>query len=67
MEARLNKRIDDRIEQSEIRFNERIERTETNLLTAFHQWASPIEMRHRSHTAVLRALDIEVESLADRG
>ncbi len=69
MEARINERItklNERIEQTETRVNERIERTETNLLTAFHQWASPVDMRARSHTAAIRALDIEVESLANR-
>ncbi|HKD07360.1 MAG TPA: hypothetical protein VKB79_15765 [Bryobacteraceae bacterium] len=43
-----------------------LERFETKLLTAFHDWASPVDMRARSHSAALRALDIEVESLADR-
>ncbi len=54
------------LEAMKARINERIEQTKTKLLTAFHQWASPFEMRHRSHTLVLRALDIEVESLSDR-
>lgn len=45
---------------------EQLRNLETNLLTAFHQWASPVEMRQRSHAAALRALDTEVESLADR-
>jgi hypothetical protein len=43
-----------------------IERVETALLTEFHKWASPVEMRARSHAAAIRALDIEVESLAER-
>jgi hypothetical protein len=43
-----------------------LERVETTLLTAFHQWSSPVEMRVRSHTAALRALDIELEAVADR-
>jgi hypothetical protein len=46
--------------------NERLERVETTLLTEFHKWASPIELRQKSHAAALRALDAEVESLADR-
>ena len=45
---------------------ERLERVETNLLTAFHKWASPLEMRQRSHSAALRALDVEVEGHEDR-
>ena len=43
-----------------------LERVETKLLTAFHTWASPIEMRQRSHSAALRALDQEMENLQDR-
>lgn len=43
-----------------------IERVETTLLTEFHKWASPVEMRQRSHAAALRALDAEVEALSDR-
>lgn len=40
-----------------------LERVETKLLTAFHTWASPLEMRQRSHSAALRALDQEMENL----
>ena len=45
---------------------EDLERVETKLLTAFQQWASPLEMRMRTHTAALRALDAEVEYHEDR-
>ena len=45
---------------------EQLEKVETTLLTEFHQWASPLELRLRSHTAALRAPDAEVESLSDR-
>ena len=41
---------------------EQIERAETNLLTAFHQWASPVERRLRSHSEAIRALDQETET-----
>jgi hypothetical protein len=44
----------------------RLEKVETTLLTEFHKWASPVELRSRSHAAALRALDAEVESLSDR-
>ena len=43
-----------------------LERVETKLLTEFHKWASPVEMRVRSHSAGLRAIDIEVEAVSDR-
>jgi hypothetical protein len=58
-----------RFEQIDRRFEEveqKIEKVETNLLTEFHKWASPLEMRQRSHSAVLRALDMELESVIDR-
>jgi hypothetical protein len=45
---------------------ERLEKVETTLLTEFHKWASPIELRQKSHAAALRAIDVEVESLAER-
>ena len=46
--------------------SERLEKVETTLLTEFHKWASPVELRQRSHAAALRALDTEVESISDR-
>jgi hypothetical protein len=45
---------------------EQLEHVETKLLTESHNWASPVEMRVRSHAAVLRALDVEMESLNER-
>ena len=46
--------------------SQRLEKVETTLLTEFHKWASPVELRQRSHAAALRALDAEVESISDR-
>jgi hypothetical protein len=43
-----------------------LEKVETTLLTEFHKWASPVELRQKSHAAALRALDVEVESISDR-
>ena len=43
-----------------------IERVETSLLTEFHKWASPSEARQRTHTAALRAIDLEMEALSER-
>jgi hypothetical protein len=40
--------------------SERLEKVETTLPTEFHKWASPVELRQRSHAAALRALDTEV-------
>ncbi len=55
-----------RLEATEARLESRIERTETALLTEFHKWASPVEMRQRTHAAALRAIDTEMEALNDR-
>ena len=46
--------------------SQRLEKVETTVLTEFHKWASPVELRQKSHAAALRALDAEVESLSDR-
>lgn len=43
---------------------DQIEAVETRLLTEFHKWASPAEARARTHTAALRA--VELEQLQDR-
>ena len=59
-------RTEAKIEESEERSAAQLERVETALLTEFHKWASPMEARVRSHNALLKALDTEFESLADR-
>ena len=48
------------------RFRAQVEQVVTSLLTEFHRSASPVEARQRSHTAALRAFDLEMESLSDR-
>ncbi len=62
----IDKTIASRIEEERQWVVERIEKLETTLLTEFHKWASPIDLRQRTHAAALRALDAEVESLSDR-
>lgn len=57
--------IDRKFEQIDLRFkevDERIEKVETSLLTEFHKWASPLDARMRTHTALLRAVDLELEA-----
>ena len=69
VETRLTtevERLTAEIERIETGLKSEIERVETNLLTAFHNWASPMEARQRSHTALLRALDAEMEALDER-
>ena len=62
MEQRLNTRID----EVKTCVDKRYERLETTLLTEFQKWASPVEMRLRSHSSVLRTLDMDFEALSDR-
>jgi hypothetical protein len=45
---------------------EQLRTVETSLLTEFHKWASPSEARRRTHTAALRAIDLEMEALSER-
>lgn len=46
--------------------SERLERLETKLLAAFHDWSEPVTTRMRSHAAEIRALQVDPESLEDR-
>lgn len=46
--------------------SERSEQVETRLLTAFQQWASPMEARMRTHAAAIKAIDAEMEYHEDR-
>lgn len=47
---------------------EQLRTVETTLLTEFLQrWASPSEARQRTHGAALRAIDLEMEALSERG
>ena len=66
LEVRLTARIDTVESRLRTHIDERNEATETRLLTAFHNWASPSEARQRTHAAALRAIDLEMESLSDR-
>jgi hypothetical protein len=45
--------------------SQRLEKVATTLLTEFHKWASPVELRQKSHAAAIRALDTE-EAPSDR-
>jgi hypothetical protein len=52
------------INSAEIRKHtaEAVEMAETKLLTAFHQWAGPLDARVKSHSFALRAFDRENEN-----
>ncbi len=62
VEARVE-RVEAQIEHLEAK----IERVETALLTEFHKWASPIEMRVRTHAAAFRAIDAELGAVCGPG
>ena len=55
--------IAEQLREEKNRITEQLRTVETSLLTAFHKWASPFEARQRTHTATLRAIDLEMESL----
>jgi hypothetical protein len=55
-----------RLEAQRIELSDRIEKSETTLLTEFHKWASPVELRQRSHAAAMRAFDAELEAVSER-
>lgn len=44
----------------------RLEKLETTLLTEFHKWASPTELRIQSHAQAIRAIDLELENVKER-
>jgi hypothetical protein len=66
MEARLKQHVSELEERMKQHVSEQCEQVETRLLTEFHKWASPLEARLRTHSAALRAVDLEVEALDDR-
>ena len=65
-EERMVVYIDKAIGSSEERMTEQMRNIETTLLTEFQKWASPVEMRLKTHTATLRAVDAEIEYLSGR-
>ncbi|MGA3203024.1 MAG: hypothetical protein ABSF12_11095 [Bryobacteraceae bacterium] len=66
MDQELEKYLDRKFAEQDAKFTLDLERVETALLTEFHKWASPADMRARTHAAALRAIDLEMESLTDR-
>ena len=68
MDKELKQYLDGKFAEMDGKFatKQDVERVETALLTEFHKWASPSEARARTHTATLRAIDLEMELLTDR-
>ena len=65
MDAELKQHLIGMEERLKGYVNERCEQVETKLLTEFHKWASPAEARHRTISAALRAVDLEIASNKD--
>jgi hypothetical protein len=66
MDQELKQYLDAKFAESEAKSRQDLERVETALLTEFHKWASPIDARLKTHTALLRAVDLEMEALTGR-
>lgn len=70
MEVRIVERLGGRLDAAEDRLKEFVRQSdhdlETKILTEFHKWASPLEMRIRTHSLAIRATDLEIEALGDR-
>jgi hypothetical protein len=66
MEASLTARIEKTETGLEERLGARIEETETKLLTAFHGWARPMEIRQRSTTSIVTGFDERLALVEER-
>jgi hypothetical protein len=68
MDQELKQYLDAKFAEQDAKFASKLdlERVETALLTEFHKWASPADARAKSHTATLRAIDLEMEILTER-
>ena len=56
MDQELKQYMDGKFAEQDAKFARDLERVETALLTEFHKWASPADMRARTHTAAIRAI-----------
>jgi hypothetical protein len=66
MDQELRQYLDGKFSEMDAKFGQDLERVETRLLTEFHKWASPAEARAKTHTAAIRAIDLEMEALTER-
>jgi hypothetical protein len=66
MDQELKRYLDTKFAEMGANSKRDLERVETALLTEFHKWASPAEARARTHTAAIRAIDLEMEALTER-
>jgi hypothetical protein len=65
-EGRLNTRIDAVETGLRTYIEERIETTETKLLSAFHNWAQTFEVRARGTSAAVREFDERLGLIEER-
>lgn len=66
LEGRLAARIDGVETRLRTYIEERIEMTETKLLTAFHNWAQTFEVRARGVSAAVREFDERLGMIEER-
>ena len=66
LKAEMIEAVAEAIRAVEERLTERIHDTETKLLTAFHGWARPAEIRMRSTLAVTQGFDERLALLEER-
>jgi chaperonin cofactor prefoldin len=66
VESRLNARIDSVETGLRTYIEERIEATETKLLSAFHNWAQTFEVRARGTSAAVREFDERLGLIEER-
>ena len=66
VESHLNARIDAVDTGLRTYIEERIEATETKLLSAFHNWAQTFEVRARGTSAAVREFDERLGLIEDR-
>jgi hypothetical protein len=64
--AQLEGRLTAHIDAAENRMEERIETTETKLLSAFHNWAQTFEVRARGTSAAVREFDERLGLIEER-
>lgn len=64
--AQLEMRLTARIDASGSRLEERIEATETKLLTSFHTWAQTYEVRARGTSSAVREFEERLGMVEER-
>ncbi len=66
MESRISKHVGDLESRIYQHVDERLEHTETKLLTAFHNWAQTYEVRARGTSAAVREFEERLGMVEER-